>query len=141
MSYVLDFPIKEYDENGKEIVDTTSSTSLSSGNTGKISYTSNGTPSRRMAEIDVTLPDEYILDTNFFEKHLCSNCLKKVADSLQYYKSANEDAIPLCIVDFETLDIYPLQSQWKSYFVRDYYVEINSGNSIDIRTFFLPEIE
>ena len=91
--YVIDFPLKNYDENGNEI-ESAASTSFLSGNTGEISYSS----------------DE------------------------------RKEAISLCIVDFKTLDIYSLQDYWRSYFVRDYYVEMDFDDNI-VRTevFYLPE--
>ena len=140
--YIIDFPLKNYDENGMEI-QTNTSTSFLSGTTEEIRYSADGTPSRGMADIDVTLPENYRLNTDMLKKHLCPNCLKKVTDSLEYSKEANEciDAIPLCIVDFKTLEVYSLQKQWKSYFVRDYYVEVGSeDNSVKIEAFYLPEL-
>ena len=90
----------------------------------------------------MTLPINYEVDTNMLEKHLCQNCLNKVAASLEYRKSNSErkEAIPLCIVDFKTLEIYSLQDYWRSYFVRDYYVEMDFDDNI-VRTevFYLPE--
>lgn len=139
--YVIDFPLKNYDENGNEIENTTS-TSFLSGNTGEISYSSDGTPSRGMASIDVTLPENYKVDTNTLEKHLCQNCLNKVAASLEYRKTAseNKEAIPLCIIDFKTLEIYSLQDYWRAYFVRDYYVEMDfDDNIVKTEAFYLPE--
>ena len=137
--YVIDFPLKKNDENE---VENATSTSFLSGNTGKISYSSDGIPSRGMASIDVTLPDNYKVDTNTLEKHLCQNCLNKVASSLEYRKTdgENKEAIPLCIVDFKTLEIYSLQDYWRAYFVRDYYVEMDFDDNI-VRTevFYLPE--
>ena len=101
-----------------------------------------GTPSRGMASIDVTLPENYEIDTNMLENHLCQNCLSKVAASLEYRKTdgENKEAIPLCIVDFKTLEIYSLQDYWRAYFVRDYYVEMDFDDNI-VRTevFYLPE--
>ena len=95
-----------------------------------------------MASIDVTLPENYEIDTNMLENHLCQNCLSKVAASLEYRKTdgENKEAIPLCIVDFKTLEIYSLQDYWRSYFVRDYYVEMDFDDNI-VRTevFYLPE--
>ena len=93
--YVIDFPLKNYDENGNE-VESATSTSFLSGNTGEISYSSDGTPSRGMASIDVTLPENYEIDTNMLENHLCQNCLSKVAASLEYRKTdgENKEAIP-----------------------------------------------
>ena len=130
--YIIDFPLKNYDENGMEI-QTNTSTSFLSGTTEEIRYSADGTPSRGMADIDVTLPENYRLHTDMLKKHLCPNCLKKVTDSLEYSKEANEciDAIPLCIVDFKTLEVYSLQKQWKSYFVRDYYVEVGSEEVLE----------
>ena len=139
--YVIDFPLKNYDENGNEI-ESAASTSFLSGNTGEIAYSSDGTPSRGMASIDVTLPINYEVDTNMLEKHLCQNCLNKVAASLEYRKSNSErkEAISLCIVDFKTLDIYSLQDYWRSYFVRDYYVEMDfDDNMVKTEVFYLPE--
>ena len=40
--YVIDFPLKNYDENGNEI-ESAASTSFLSGNTGEIAYSSDGT--------------------------------------------------------------------------------------------------
>ena len=139
--YVIDFPLKNYDENGKEIQANTSASFLSE-TTEEIRYSADGTPSHGIASIDVTLPKNYRLNTDMLEKHLCPNCLEKVTDSLEYRKEAGEstDAIPLCIVDFKTLEVYSLQKHWKSYFVRDYYVEVNSeDNSVKIKAFYLPE--
>ena len=139
--YVIDFPLKSYDENGNEIQKNTS-TSFLSGTTEGIRYSADGTPSRGMAGIDVTLPENYRLNTDMLKKHLCPNCLEKVTDSLEYRKEAGEstDAIPLCVVDFKTLEVYSLQKQWKSYFVRDYYVEIDSEDkSVKVEAFYLPE--
>ena len=139
--YVIDFPLKNYDKNGNEVENATS-TSFLSGNTGEISYSSDGTPSRGMASIDVTLPINYEVDTNMLEKHLCQNCLNKVAASLECRKSNSErkEAIPLCIVDFKTLEIYSLQDYWRSYFVRDYYVEMDfDDNMVRTEVFYLPE--
>ena len=85
---------------------------------------------------------DYEIDTNMLENHLCQNCLSKVAASLEYRKTdgENKEAIPLCIVDFKTLEIYSLQDYWRAYFVRDYYVEMDFDDNI-VRTevFYLPE--
>lgn len=96
--YVFDFHLKNYDEEGKEIVEDNCGTSMTSGNTGEICYMSHGSPSRGMASIDITLPDDYKLDTEMIQNNLCQSCLDKVTDSLNYSKWKNEkkEAIPLC---------------------------------------------
>ena len=85
-----------------------------------------------------------------YENYTFQEALQSLADragvtlpKMEYSKEANEciDAIPLCIVDFKTLEVYSLQKQWKSYFVRDYYVEVGSeDNSVKIEAFYLPEL-
>ena len=139
--YVLDFQLKAYDENGNEISNKTSSNVLF-GNTGEITYSSHGDVSRGMAEIDITLPENYKLNKRNLTDHLCQSCLDKVAASLEYWKYENEkkEPIPLCLVDFKTLDIYSLQDYYRSIFIRDYYVEMNfEDNSVETKAFYLPE--
>lgn len=139
--YVLDFPLKNYDGEGNEIVGSTSD-NTTSGNTGEIIYSRRGTVSRGMAKIDVTLTEAYKPDTGTLQKNLCQECLDKVLESLEYWKWEDEEkeAIPLCLVDFETLDIYPVQDRYVAYFIRDYWIEMDyNENEIEIGAFYLPE--
>ena len=139
--YILDFQLKAYDENGNEIPNKTSSNMLF-GNTGEITYSSHGDVSRGMAEIDITLPENYKLNKRNQTDHLCQSCLDKVAVSLEYWKYENEkkEPIPLCLVDFKTLDIYSLQDHYRSIFIRDYYVEMDfKDTSVETKAFYMPE--
>ena len=139
--HVLDFQLKHYDENGKEIKGQ-SSNQMFFGNTGEITYHSQGTPSRGMAEIKVTLPDDYKLNTDMIENNLCQECLNKVTSTLKYWESEDErkKTIPLCLIDFETLEFYSLQDYFRAYFIRDYWVEMDfNENDVDIEVFYLPE--
>ena len=46
--------------------------------------------------------------------------------------------MPFCVVDFETLELYPLQKHNRGYFVRDYWVDIEqNGEEIEIQVFYL----
>lgn len=74
--YVLDFQLKAYDENGNEIPNKTSSNVLF-GNTGEITYSSHGDVCRGMAEINITLPENYKLNKRNLTDHLCQSCLDK----------------------------------------------------------------
>ncbi len=139
--YVLDFQVKTYDDKGIEVEDSNSN-SVRYGNTGEVSYSVHGMPSRGMAEIDVTLPEVYKVDIDNLQKNLCQECLDRVADSLEYWKWKDEekDAVPLCLVDFATLEIYSLQDHYRSYFIRDYFVEMDFEESdIKVEVFYLPE--
>lgn len=75
--HVLDFQLKAYDESGNEILNKTSSNMLF-GNTGEITYSSHGDVSRGMAEIDITLPENYKLNKRNLTDHLCQSCLIKL---------------------------------------------------------------
>lgn len=129
------------DRKGNEIVGDTSD-NTTHGNTGEISYSRRGTISRGMAEIDVTLPEDYGLDTGALQKNLCQECLDKVAESLEYWKWEDEEreVVPLCLVDFETLEIYPMQNKYVAYFIRDYWIEMDfDENKVEVGAYYLPE--
>lgn len=143
--YVLDFHLKNYDENGVEVTDSGYS-NITSGNTGEIIYYSDGSPKSGMASIDVTLQEDYRLDVEFIQNTLCQECLDKVVESLEYTKWKNEkkEAFPLCLVDFETLEIYSLQDWHRGCRIRDYWVEIQPDeekNRIEVEVFRLPDSE
>lgn len=112
------------------------------GNADGINYSGNSMPSMGMASIDLTLPDSYAVDTEFLQNNLCDKCLTKVADSLTCSKWRNEkkEAIPLCLVAFETQEIYPLQADHLGYSIGGYRVDIeHSEDGLSVRTFLLPE--
>lgn len=139
--YVLDFPLKNYDNSGNKVIGEKSD-NLMNGNTGEIIYSRSGTVSRGMAGIRVTLPKDYKLNMNILQENLCQECLDKVTESLDYWKWKDEEkgAIPLCLVDFETLEIYPVQNRYIAYFIRDYWVELDfKEDEIRIEAFYLPE--
>ena len=139
--YVLDFQVRVFDEKGNEVEDSNSN-SVRYGNTGEVSYSVHGIPSRGMGEIDVTLPEDYKVDIDNLQKNLCQECLDKVAGSLEYWKWKDEEkeAVPLCLVDFATLEIYSLQDHYRSYFIRDYFAEMDFAESdIKVKVFYLPE--
>lgn len=139
--YVVDLGLKSYDEVGNEVSDS-GSTSIRSTTQNDISYSIHSTPSRGMASADITLPENYKLDTKSLENNLCSDCLPKVTEVLEHsYKKGEEkkETIPLCIIDFETLDVYSLQDYYSGYFVRDYWVELDfTENEIDLSAYYLP---
>ena len=54
------------------------------------------------------------------------------------WKNENKEAIPICLVDFKTLDIYSLQEWSKSCKIRNCLVEMNrEGNKTTINLYFL----
>lgn len=88
------------------------------------------------------LPGTYKLDMNFLAEHLCQKCLDKITESLRYSKWEYEEkkVIPLCIVDFQTLEIYSLQDYHAGCMVRDYWINMEyEENEIRVEAFYVPE--
>lgn len=133
--YAIDFRIKE-DEDG-----TGSGTASSWTNVDGISIKSEGTPSRGMASIDVVLPGGYDVDFEILKNHFCQFCLDKVLGALEYskWKIENKNPIPVCLVDFETLDVYSLQNSVRNCSVRNYWVVVShKRNEVVVDAYDLP---
>lgn len=137
--YVLDLRLKEYDEAGNP-VENSSGTSMSFGNTSGIDFNLNATPSRGMASATISSTNG-MFKKDEIQKNLCQQCLDKVIDSLEgYFEKGKEEYLPFCLVDFSTLDIYPIQKMNMAYSVRDYWVELDhDGSEIEIDVYYLPE--
>lgn len=112
--YVWDFKLGNYEE-GEE---NDASGCRTVGNMGEISFTSQSMPLKRMAGITVTLPEDVKADKRFLQKNLCQTCLDKITASIK------EGEVPLCLVDFQTLEVYSLQKQQRDYQIRDYQIEV-----------------
>ena len=136
--YVLDLRLQEYDENGKPIA-VSSSTSYSSGNTGAMNYSVNATPSRGITRATLSSNASPFVHT-LTQNHLCQQCLDKVAETLNgHFVKGQEYYLPFCLVDFSTLELYPMQKANIAYFVRDYWVELNhTDDHIEVKAYYLP---
>lgn len=79
------------------------------------------------------------------QKHLCQTCLDKVLEVMEVYGPEDETAKPrdLCLVDFQTLELYSLQGDYISYYVRDYYVQIDDSKEgeVKISAIYAPILE
>ena len=76
------------------------------------------------------------------EEHLCQTCLDKVLESLEFrkWKHEKKEAVPLCLVDFKTLEIYSLQDWHRGCLIRDYWVEIEpEGNKLTVEAYAIPD--
>ena len=51
------------------------------------------------------------MKTETIRGHLCQKCLNEVLESLEFckWKYEKKEAVPLCLVDLKTLEIYSLQ--------------------------------
>ena len=96
--------------------------------------------SRGRASATITSTDG-MFDKTVVENHLCQVCLDKVTDTLDgYFEKGKEEYLPFCLVDFETLEIYPMQKMNISYSVRDYWVELDhQDDEVEVKVYYLPE--
>ncbi len=137
--YVLDLKLREYDEVGNP-VETSSGTSHSFGNTSGMNFDVCATPSRGISSTTISSTNG-MFDKDVVQKNLCQECLDKVTDTLEgYFEKGKEEYQPFCLVDFATLDVYPIQKMNRAYYVGDYWVELNPKESeTDIDVYYLPE--
>jgi len=142
--YVVDFGLQEYDEQGNPVKGDGLHTSTQMTNTGEVSIMTSSSPGRGMASIDVSLPENYKPDIKMLQKHLCQTCLSKIMDSLETsrWKYEKKQAIPLCLVDFKTLEIYALQDGHVGCSIRDYWVDIEyDEQKVEVNAYYLPTRE
>ena len=133
--YITDFRIKESEDE----MDSGTTSALTS--VDGISICSEGTPARGMASIEVDLSENCQVDYEMLENNLCQFCLDKILSALEYskWKVEEKSPVPLCLIDFETLDVYSLQDTLHKYSVRDYWiVASHKENEVIIDAYDLP---
>ena len=87
------------------------------------------------------MPEHCQPDKDFISQNLCQSCLDKVTASLRFWKGEHEEkeAVPLCLLDFQTFEIHPVQDWYRGYFIRDYWVELDFDETdISVKTYYLP---
>jgi len=131
---ILPFETAVYDENGVKIKNH-SGTRSSTGTRDGYQYKTNSIPSNGIAEISVILEEGYAPDIESIQERLCQKCLDKVLGSLEFdrLKKQAREAMPMCLVDFQTLEIYSLQEISHKYYIGDYYVKsFNQKNELQV---------
>ncbi len=135
--YILDLRLKEYDSEGNFVEKEGSSSDY--GSMQGVEYSVSATPSRGMSNVTIESTDG-MFNERVVEQHLCQECLDKVLGTLaRDVVNGKEEYFPFCLVDFETLELYPMQREKQSYFIRDYWVEVECGKEIEIAAYYLPE--
>lgn len=138
--YVVDLDLHESD--GQKIMsDNDPQVSFRMTNVGGVSIIGSSTPDREMATMDISLSQDHRPDIGMLQEDLCQDCLDDVIDTLEVSKDkyGTEQAYPLCLVDFQTLEVYPLQEWHVGYSIRDYWVEIEyDEDKVKIKAFYLP---
>ena len=133
--YVMDMHIRNHDEDGN--------LTGPQGN-GHMGYTGTGEggcffhteqmSDYGISEVSVDYGEDSIFDVKKVQNHLCQECL----DKLETQKPKPRD---LVLVDFQTLELYAIQEHNAGYFIRDYYVEIESEeDGVEVKAFYCPKL-
>ena len=95
---------------------------------------------RRISEVRIEYGEENYFDADKVRGYLCQTCLDKLLDVIDGYGDS-ECPIGLCMIDFQTQELYSLQEQYVTYYIRDYYVKIESGEDKIVTAVYAPEQE
>lgn len=143
--YVLDFQIRNHDEEGNltGAGGGSSSTSVGTGEDGCY-FRTDRTPDRGLSQIRAEPGENSVFDAKKVKGHLCQNCLDKLLAVMETYGAVDEPAAPvaLCLVDFQTLELYPLQEHNLAYYIRDYYIHIeHDEGETEVMAVYAPILE
>ena len=89
----------------------------------------------------VSYGEDSILDVEKAKTILCQDCLDKLLAVMETYGPEGEEPKPrdLCLVDFQTLELYSLQEQHASYYIRDYYVRLDqTDDGMEVEAVYAP---
>lgn len=134
--YVLDMGV------GKDADET-----MSGQNSSRITATGEGgcifhvdqNHARRISEVRIEYDEENYSDVDKVRGYLCQTCLDKLIDVIDGYEDS-ECPIGLCMIDFQTQELYSLQNQYVTYYIRDYYVRLDrTVDGMEIEVVYAPE--
>lgn len=100
--------------------------------------------SRGISEVEIDFGENSVFDLNGVKDHLCQECLDKLLYVMDSYGPIGKNAQlrDLCLIDFQTMELYTLQEHERSYYIRDYYVQIIMDDSeAEVDAFYLPVME
>ena len=142
--YVFDLGIRNFDEGESLIGESgqTRNTTVSTGEEGDRFYSSQN-PGRGISETKINYGKNSILDVEWIRGILCQECLDKILEVMECYGKEGEEPKPrdLCLVDFQTLEVYSLQEQYTGYLIRDYYVRIDEiEGGLEVEAIYTPEM-
>ena len=133
-----------YSDDGTEIIsDGGLSITSSSHGEEECSFQINGMPNHGIFEGKVKYGEKSTPDFEVMKKYLCQDCLDKVLsmyqDEMEW--SDSKGRFPeVCIVDFQTNELYTLGKSHTGYWIRDYWIHIDHGDdSSSIMAIYAPE--
>ena len=92
---------------------------------------------RRISEVRIEYDEENYFDVDKVRGYLCQTCLDKLIDVIDVCGDS-ECPVALCMIDFQTQELYSLQEQYVTYYIRDYYVKIESDEEKIVTAVYAP---
>ena len=133
--YVLDMGVGK-DADGT--VDGQNSSRITATGEGGCIFHVDQNHARRISEVRIDYGEKNYFDVDKVRVYLCQTCLDKLLDVMDVYGDS-ECPIGLCMIDFQTQELYSLQEQYVTYYIRDYYVKIESGEEKIVTAVYAPE--
>ncbi len=93
---------------------------------------------RRISEVRIEFGEGNYFDVDKVRGYLCQTCLDKLLDVIDVDVDSGCPT-GLCMIDFQTQELYSLQNQYVTYYIRDYYVKIESGEDKIVTAVYAPE--
>lgn len=136
--YVLDMEILPH-EGEEESAPGGTRTAMTGTGEGGDFFSSSQIPSRGISEVEVRYGEDSIFDVERVKEILCQKCLDKLLGIMETDEGEPRD---LCLVDFQTLELYSLQEHYRSHYIRDYYVRLNKvDDGLEVEAVYAPERE
>ena len=136
--YVMDMRIRNLDGTGGGFGTT-------AGAEGSCSFRTDRNPERGISEVTVEYGENSIFDVKKVQSHLCQTCLDKLLEVMESYEEEGKDsgAKDVCLVDFQTLELYSLQKHNVAHYIRDYYVQIDGKDEdrLEVTGIYAPVLE
>lgn len=137
--YVMDMQIRNLDGMGG------GGSGWTVGEEDSCSFQTDRYPERGISEITVEYGANSIFDVKKVQGHLCQTCLDKLLEVMDScgYEGEEMGAKDICMVDFQTLELYSLQEHYISHYIRDYYVQIDGrdGEELEVIGIYAPVLE
>ena len=137
--YVMDMQIRNLDGMGG------GGSGWTVGEEDSCSFQTDRYPERGISEITVEYGTNSIFDVKKMQNHLCQTCLDKLLEVMDSYSEEGKDsgAKDVCLVDFQTLELYSLLEHYISHYIRDYYVQIDGrdGDELEAIGIYAPVLE
>lgn len=142
--YVQEMRIRNHDDSGN-LIGAQGHTNVTWSSTGGYTFHCSPDSDRGISTVTVYSEEDNIFDVEKVQEHLCQTCLDKVLKVMEVPAPENETAKPrdLCLVDFQTLELYSLQGDYSAYYAGDYYVQVDDSqeDELKVTAVYAPVLE